>query len=1422
MMLIRDIVDIDDKAEFQSDVQLDAYDKVGTTNNTLLQKYLFSTAVPQHVASEAGVVSSAGLLDELVKTFVSHQAENRQVVIANYGHGKSHLALVLANYFGRAADSPEVATVLQRLSRALNDPAKTSRYRDFKESKGAFLLVRLRGDVAESLPAQFLRGLERGLDEHDATREMRPPFWHAQAEDYLKNLLPEQKAKANTFLSGHNSELPLLLQEIRAHHDVHDLAVGAIHAATGIKPELREIGMAQAVNWAVNTLVGPGKQFGGLLVLFDEFTLYLTRNAYRQVAADLQDLLNGIANHRGQAALMAFAQEDPDTTAENLPIVGPGRTDLKKALGRLPRKHNLHSLLESVIDAYLMQKKSAWATFKQPKEVSGRLSGASNVALICYSKYYERQLRWSPTKFQEIVTEGCFPLHPLATVLLCNVKLETVDTTVPRTVLGFVMQQLKAKQNEAAVVNGRPNWVLPIALVDYFEHRLAGYAYKSYQSARRAVGAELTSEQEDVLKALLLYELGNVSVRADDQLDFLSQASGLERRPASEALRDLAASSSIRQDSSSKVYSLWPATADPQRLERALREKLKDVRFDERTLSELNRALDTQIPGITFGLQPMGVDWGHPSDWGVREEIVTADVFTATELRQRVQLTEFGPNATIREGARGYVFWALGRNDEECQYFRQNAEPILNGAFPGDSPVPVVIVLPASPQPGLIDNFLRRRALAALNKSEREDIGAEMISHEEKRVSGEMVKAIRDLRGALEQPFDVLRSPSSLAVPMAYRAAVKKLGETKLTAILSKCYDLAYRWRPPTFDTRYQVASKGSNNLRTATGRIASAFFSNASKNLPSTYQSDRFTRELYEKQLQKSWGILGPDFRLQRPSEARLAQAWQVFDDAFAPGADGVQLSPILAQLINPPFGFDFNTAVLLFAAWVGVNRADVRFSQLGSFAFQADGSFNDWLSKGAREFARQAHENAIAVARRDPGDIEKELRQLLADYRQKTYSPAEADEAAGHIQALAANDRISEPLRQQAEEACRELKDATEAALKYAQEANEIVRSLSKGLKLTHLAVLQNKLANLKSSQLVTIDAPSFREIDEVLYRSAKQASREVAETSRQLDDIGHYELNRRTLQNGQKIVNEVGYTKLSSIFDAALLDLETRRQQLLSQENEKLLRAELHRMRTDSSLAALYENRDYLANLSAQSDSTIELRDRKLADTNREIERLENEAKVLTAGVLSQRNQTALKLAYDQLMLIMNRYIGSPLAESVAATKELMERYGRFLGDLASMNRRATVLQDEKAAQHLLGELDRLEDENKAWVGELQWDMVKQVRAQVETHVKTCRNEATQWVARVDAESRATGELFELLEQLQRPPAFLSEAQELQVRQLTKRVERRIDEDALTRIEQQFRLIRDPHLQQACIARLQQLVDAKQGVVADGSSQ
>jgi len=625
MYTIGDLVKRDQQAEFRNDVQLSSYEDANR-NLALVRSYLFTTVAPP------GYVASTSVLYSLMDSFLNDRLENRFVVIANYGHGKSHLALVLANYFGKSSKSDEVQTILGKINKAFSNSATALRYKEFKENRGEFLVVRIRGDMAGSLREQFLNSLEKALGEHSLPGDLHLPGWYKKAERYLEALQGAELQKANAYLEQQEIDVPMLIQEVKLKRDrAYDLFVNLYAHLNehGFKPDMgSELSLNDAICWAVREFCGPGKPLGGILILFDELNLYITNYAQHSAAGNLQDMLNGVSNCQGKVAFLAFAQQDPITIAKNILAGGIAnqRDSLLKELTRIPKQLVLYSLMESVISSYLNQPNDVWQRFVQDSAVSLPLSQATNVALDQFRDRYDK-LGWSSIqKFQDHVTKGCFPLHPITTALLCSVQFQQSVTTAgtPRNILGFILEQLEKLTEQSVLIDKRINWVLPIYLVDYFGERLPAEHYQAYQQAIQRIKPDdetckfRSAEQADVVKALLLQEIAKLKARDDDQIELVASMVGRSQSDTQKCLRYLSDSKVIawNQDGR-KSYGLWSTSFNPYKLDQILERKLGIVTLNWKDL-------------VTFSQEqlkatPVAVPWGHQQDWQAPEYIINCE-----------------------------------------------------------------------------------------------------------------------------------------------------------------------------------------------------------------------------------------------------------------------------------------------------------------------------------------------------------------------------------------------------------------------------------------------------------------------------------------------------------------------------------------------------------------------------------------------------------------------------------------------------------------------------------------------------------------------------------------------------------------------------------------------------------------------------
>lgn len=1422
MLLLKDIVELDTKGEFRSDVQLSDYDKP-SLNRSLLQSYIFSTSVPSTFGAKTQAVAALDLLDHLMRAFQYERFENRFVAIANYGHGKSHLALVLANYFARPATSPEAQTIFERINHALNLPAKAQGYQDFKEERGEFLVLRLRGDDPRPLREQFFRALKQALTEHEQTHGVQLPFWTGQASEYLRKLTAEQLQQANDYLQRYDLDVPALLQDIedyseQAFERYVDLFA---HLNHGIRPDLQgHVSLREAIGWAVGEFCGDRGPLAGLLILFDEFSLYVQRYARDRAVGELQDLLQGIEDHRQKAAFLAFAQHDPDEVAKQTLHGGQLLQNLQKELGRLPKRFALYSLMESVLDSYLKQSAQGLEQLLANREVRGRVLGeTTEIAWDTFSKHYDQELGWTYEKFREVVTQGCFPLHPMTTALLCHLDMQQgEDIGAARTVLGFVRDQLDFRAEQPAYYNGRVNWVLPIALVDYFEHRLGNMPamYQSYRAALHSVeqvlGDNATDAHRSVLKALLLQEVGRLPLRRK-QVELLAHLSGLDERTTLTVLKELSDQNIIRYDPVNRLNSFWPVGADPRRLEQAIREESERLDLKPEALfEELNRLFcDDSV--YEFGSVKVDIEWGHTDDWAAEEIIIVPEVEDKLLLR-----TPRG--GELQRSSRGIVAWMLLRDESEREGLHELARRYveLQGASSGsaETPLPVIAIVPKEPVPELEKIFIRFKALEAVvrRKDLLEEIGQQTYRQERERTKAELSKALRRLRGNGEHIWDIDRTPGEIVVPQAYQAAIAASGYgLRIKNALKQQYDLAYRIRPPEFFTQYSaLPTRGPNKLRSAVKTVAKNLLYDKIGSALSGM--DNVSKDLCEKYLAKKWGVLtqpwgaSSSYALQKPTSPKLQPAWDLLDRTFAPGVQDARLSEVIPKLLNPPYGFDYNTAMLLLCGWLGYYRSELLLSHRGARIGLGDLEQQIETTKTARDFLNWACVNSLALSRRDPDAVLQEIQSIRARIirRQPPFSQAEASDALQALDEFVAQEKQPPDVRQQAAEAAGRLRDALEVAQRYDQETQQILASLDSLHDAFDLLKLYQKLANLNSDTFVNVTQPVVSEIGQHILNRLEQALEKelrLVEGLADITQVGTREHRLRTLRNQ---LEKQGLTSFVQRVAEIEGTLQERIKLLKAAEQEAAIQKEIEAMTVDAGLMRLYNYQQRLREMQLVSPELQQVRDEKLETIQHEIGRLEAFASGVTEQVhnvdLSDIQQIRTNIIRHQ-----DRYDGTPYEEMLSQILDYLETLQQFCAEVHGLKQ--LPLRSPQDVRLAKEKLEQIASSFEQQLSPTHLDALNQVYQDIAERVEAAQQEAIQWLEACESEEHSGASLGDLQRRLERPPAFLPGDCQARLDALRARVQERLDQDYIAQIETLFQSLGTPEKRKECLNRLLQLV-------------
>ncbi|GAB4499015.1 MAG: hypothetical protein OHK0052_13290 [Anaerolineales bacterium] len=1412
-MLIRDLVKLDPKAEFRNDVQISDYDDP-QKNLGLLHSYLFSSAVPRTALGtrDDRLVAPTDVLNRLVNAFLDGR-ENRWTLIANYGHGKSHLALALANYFAKAPGTPEQNILQDKLRQTFqNDPAKAKRFRDFKDNHHQFIVIRVRGDESRNLRDQFPAALNRALGEHPATRNERPPFWFSKAEEWLNNLESSQIIQCNQFLEKYEIDVPALKDAVRKGEDkFYEICRDLFTHLNRIAPDFGgHVNLSDLLLWAVESFCGEGKPFAGCLILFDEFNLYLQKYARNGNAGELQNLLQGVSDLAGRKVVfLAFAPSDPKQIVNNTYGGGGDLAEsVLKELERLPGQMSLATVLESVIAAYLQQNNEHWQTLQQ--KTRGALPNASNAALTLFKERYENTLRWNEVRFDEIVTRGCFPLHPITTALLCtlNFSESTVHLDTPRNALGFIRQQLTSRSEEPALLEPAPdknfqlpNWILPVFLVDFFGESIAQKTYPMYTNAVRNLGADSSTEESTLLKGLLLFEAfietqssfaNRPRLQTRNQVEILAQMTGLPESITRKTLEELEKRSVVRKDQ--ELYSFWSTSTDPQKLDRYIKTNLPKLSLTWDILRTLAEEYLSQA------IQVSEVDWGHPDDWSAPQYWMTTETLTVGTLRNIA-----GYYSTKQSNARGVFIWLLWQNTEQQVPLRHQAQKVLDEAFPENYPLPVVMFLTQKSSAPLLDLFKRRILIRNLTDSQKKELGKELVESEQARLMQRCIEEIEAIDidpKRFTQPF-----PSQdFIVPKPYRANIQLENQRSINSALAVCYRLAYAHAPKKFLTEHK---ESGSKIRTAINFVSELLLQNKLSTSQDTLNTKArgMEKNLCQKTLLQGWGILTNDYLIQPPTQAAVQQAWQLFEDTVVPGGGEYPIAPLLEKLLNPPYGYEYRTLVLLLSAWVGYHLRDLNISAKGKLISHPQ--FRDFLAttKKPEDFLDKIVTEQVHFALRDKSAVRQEIIEIMQTLERTAPNELSQEQSREYLDKLSAfmqDDSNELLLRQDAERSHTQLQNWLTQAMIYDERATSINTQLGRA------RVLDEALAALRDIEKLPQETPVKRQTaaPAALRQQAQQRIAELVEKAcrqygvlRKLTDLS---LHQKELDELHQALSRAGQPQYLPQIEASQQQLVAAANELKLREDEQRLVAQIENLSARGDLAMLRENLKRLQAIPSTSERLRDAHQKKTQAIQSTIQGLLNSLAQLAQQVQNLVNRQGLQSWKEKAYGLKTQLDSTPEAQQLQELLTQVDDIEKLLAQLEKIEQSKPDSR-EKATQ-LYRQLQQLEKEypqQQSLVQSSQKRFTEKInsrQAETAAYLTACE----QQLHTADAET-----ILKIKDGLVSTQLFLSPQLQQRYDALTQAIQTKLDQNHLLSIETKFRSLSNRETQQACLRRLEQIL-------------
>ncbi|MFM7888171.1 MAG: hypothetical protein ACKPCM_16095, partial [Pseudanabaena sp.] len=465
-MLLNQLVEVNQKGLVARAVSFSLMD-VPDKNLRLCEGFVFNHDSDLNRAKNTTV----GTLHAIRHSFHSASKPNVHLIVQDYGKGKSHFALTVANFFKHPYDSNEVQGILAQLRSAAGENSYV--YEDLLAYKklGNHLVLCLSAEDVIDMRKHFFKVLNQellknGITDTISQQNCREPL------NFLRNLDSSERQKAEAYLKANFSTTLADVERRLSENDFKAVSIAkeiCIHVKNVIPDFSGEILVKDTIDELIANYWGSGKRFNGILILFDELYEYLQKWAADPIGAGglfLQNITQACQDHSSKIALVCLTQKRP------LSIRPPKNgEDYNRIASRIetPSTYNPKASLELVLDGLLEQPldSAIWQDFE--KRYGGELKRKSEDVFSKYAEEYYRGINWKHNDFYSHLTIGCFPLHPLTSYLLCNLSF-----TQGRSAIDFVQKEVEEFIRDQQVEeNGKLNFIYPISLVDAFQGNFA-------------------------------------------------------------------------------------------------------------------------------------------------------------------------------------------------------------------------------------------------------------------------------------------------------------------------------------------------------------------------------------------------------------------------------------------------------------------------------------------------------------------------------------------------------------------------------------------------------------------------------------------------------------------------------------------------------------------------------------------------------------------------------------------------------------------------------------------------------------------------------------------------------------------------------------------------------------------------------------
>lgn len=920
-MFLRDFTSINEEGSIEPVVNLDMMDDADK-NQKLCKSFVFN------YNSDRPKESTVGLLDELRRSYHSHNSRNIHCVVQDYGKGKTHFALAIANFFSKPHDSEEVKGIFNSIKIATGEKNKAivADLEAFK-SRSNHLVLCLRGDKCDDLRKHFLDVVLKALNNAGVTSSIAHHLCLRPLQ-YLEQLNDGDRVKGDRYLRQINAQegdIAAICELLRNNnHEVIPLVIQVADAITnGFAPNfIKNIEIEEILDDLVKNLcTGSNARFQGILILFDELNNYLDSWLTDKYAAGNtapQNLTNACANHKAKIALMSFTQVNPNAKSTR-----DGYQQVSTRLAPADATYTPVSSLERVIDDVIVQQDNpAWKSFRNKWD--NTLWAISDRTFKRARKYQDGQ-NLNAQDFHKHLGLGCFPLHPLTGYLLCNLEF-----TQGRTAIEFARNEINEfLSNPAEIdqpVKGSPNYIYATSLVEAFApnfraSKTKSEIYTTYLNAIDAIKSDADQNEISVAKSIFLYTVSSdliVKHPHESHEKILMDMTGLSDASLKKYLDKLCDERQILHRRPDGIYQFFVGQSPTIVTEKVITELEEQLRqrpnspSTEIVFVEYCRDNILQILGedVTKAIQFANDNGLIASDWCFQNQIFTIDEFE--KLLQKPQAITNAKN----KGYQGIVAYVVDSSKRDLEGLIDEIDNLLSASQLKDR----LVIAIAKQDIGQDEENLGRifQKLSILKTVFRSDIGTPAYT-----------KVLSDWEKQLREGASNLLKPQNLVVKSIRSSKIHSLDNSKISNNVSALLKELYPFVPSVGNSsNIKLDNTASKQIVTA---LATWMLGKGKIEIVDLPKHNKAAYQGAIDMFEKVWGIFekkGNEYYVKKPTNSNILAAWELIDQLCNLQGNKVitiSLNSIRQKLFDIPYGYHDLTFVVLTFTWLALHRSEV-----------------------------------------------------------------------------------------------------------------------------------------------------------------------------------------------------------------------------------------------------------------------------------------------------------------------------------------------------------------------------------------------------------------------------------------------------------------------------------------------------------------